>query len=221
MTRRVLLTGRGPIADDLAAGLTDAGAAVAVRDLTDVTRPSIADQVSTAVAELGGLDAVVHVQILAAVRRSVVETSATEWAGSCEDALQAAVHLGQEVHAPLAASGGHLLFVIPTIGMSGASGLAGSAAAAEGIRILAKGLAKQWGHHGIRVNTVAVAPQLMLDASVGAQVAAEVALAAPALGEPGDPRLDIAPILAALTGDELHFVTGSTVYADGGVWMGS
>ena len=221
MSGRTLITGRGRLTDGLAAGLTTAGARVAVRDLDEVTRAAVASKVADAADELGGLDTVVHVQIVAAAPRTVVESSTAEWVGCSEDAMEAAIHLAQEAHGPLADGGGRLVFVLPTIGMSGAAGFAGSAAAADGIRALAKGLAKQWGHHGITVNVVAVGPEAVLGGEVGAELSAAVALAAPALGRPGDPEADIAPIIAALASPETAFVTGSTLNADGGVWMGA
>ena len=65
----------------------------------------------------------------------------------------------------LAARGGHLVFVTPTIGITGVDGLVPYATAVEGIRALAKSAARQWGEAGVRVNCVAppvevVAPEL-------------------------------------------------------------
>lgn len=221
MSGRTLITGHGRLTDGIAEGLSATGSTVAVRRLDDVSRPAVASVVADAADELGGIDTIVHVQVVASQRRSVVDSSTAEWVGCCEESMEAALHLAQEAHGPLAARGGRLVFVVPTIAMSGAAGFAGSAAAAEGIRVLAKGLAKQWGHYGITVNTIAVGPQSVLEGDLGAELSASVALAAPALGRPGDPELDIAPVIAALSGPETAFVTGSTLYADGGVWMGA
>ena len=46
-----------------------------------------------------------------------------------------------------------------------------------------------------------------------------VSLAPAAMGGPGDPRADLGPVLVALIGAGMRFVTGATICADGGVWM--
>ena len=46
-----------------------------------------------------------------------------------------------------------------------------------------------------------------------------VSLAPPALGGPGDVADDLGPVAVWLASDAAHFVTGTTVCVDGGVWM--
>ena len=51
--------------------------------------------------------------------------------------------------------------------------------------------------------------------------AGEMALSAPALGRAGDAEADLGPIVAFLCSTGSHFLTGATLSADGGVWMGT
>jgi NAD(P)-dependent dehydrogenase (short-subunit alcohol dehydrogenase family) len=112
--------------------------------------------------------------------------------------------------------GGAAWVVVPTVAMSGAARFVATATAAEGQRLLVRSAARQWGSEGVRVNCVAVAPELALGEAVHAE---DLALAPPALGRAGDPADDLAPVLLALSGDAGRFVTGLTLSLDGGVWM--
>ena len=111
--------------------------------------------------------------------------------------------------------GGALVAVVPTIAMSGGPRFSASAAAAEGQRLLIKSAARQWGPDGVTANTVAVAPGLLIPESPNF----EQSLAERALGRVGDPATDLGPIVAFLASGAGRFLTGSTLFADGGLWM--
>ena len=105
-----------------------------------------------------------------------------------------------------------IVLVTPTIGMSGAHHYAATAATAEAVRVLVKSAARQWGPDGITVNAVAVAPRLF---GIDEALVGSVSIAPPALGGHGDP----ASVIAFLCSAGAAGVTGSTITADGGVWM--
>jgi 3-oxoacyl-[acyl-carrier protein] reductase len=105
-----------------------------------------------------------------------------------------------------------IVVVTPTTGMSGADRYAATAATAEAVRVLVKSAARQWGADGITVNAVAVAPRLF---GVDESVAGAVSLAPPALADGGDP----AAVIEFLMSPAAAGVTGTTITADGGVWM--
>jgi NAD(P)-dependent dehydrogenase (short-subunit alcohol dehydrogenase family) len=217
---RVLLTGGDTLTDGIGRGLADRGADVRAGWREPATRPAVEALLDAVSADLGGLDLVVHTWVhpTALERRDVEDLTEAQWADGCESTLDGAYRLAQAAHSHLAATKGRLVFVVPTLAMGGARGYAPLAAAAEGIRALAKGVAKTWGKHGITVNTLAVASAHFLGAD-GEEVGKALSLSPPALGGAGDPAADLAPVLSLLTSPDAHFVTGSTLTLDGGVWM--
>lgn len=137
------------------------------------------------------------------------------WELIWEGTMRAALALLQASFAPMRGRDGRIVFVAPTVSMSGAERLVPYTTALEGQRLLAKSAARQWGPDGITVNTVAVAPEQV---PIGVPSTA-TSLAPPALGGPGEPETDVGPVVAFLLDDAGHFVTGSTLSVDGGVWM--
>jgi NAD(P)-dependent dehydrogenase (short-subunit alcohol dehydrogenase family) len=86
------------------------------------------------------------------------------------------------------------------------------------VRSLTRGLAFEWGTHGITVNTVwpvAATPAQQTWAAQNPERAAQQ-LAQTALHRFGDPYADIAPVVQFLLSRESGFVSGVTVPADGG-----
>jgi 3-oxoacyl-[acyl-carrier protein] reductase len=100
------------------------------------------------------------------------------------------------------------------------AGNAGYAAAKAGVIQLTKTLARELGPHGINVNSVA--PGFVLTAMTGTtrneqevkeHIAARASMAV--LGRTGTPE-DIANVVLFFVSDESGFVTGQTLYVDGG-----
>jgi len=158
----------------------------------------------------GSLDAMVVVHRPAGEGRAIEEYSDAEFDAAWEQPLRATVAAFLDARTRGAR---RLVVVTTTAGMTGAEIGAPDAMAADALRALVKSTARQWGTEGITVNTVAVDPGL-----AGATNSA-VSLAPPALGGPGDPRWDIAPLVAACCSDDFHHLTGATLTADGGSWM--
>jgi NAD(P)-dependent dehydrogenase (short-subunit alcohol dehydrogenase family) len=167
------------------------------------------------------LDLLVHswVDPAALQERSVADTPEDVWTAAAEGSLRAAIDVAQRAFPALRASGhGRIVYVVPTIGSAGAAGFSAYCAAAEGLRALAKSLAKQWGKYAITANSLLVAPQLVVAGETGERLAAGVSIAVPALGGPADPATDLAPVVALLASDDAHYATGSTLSLDGGLW---
>ena len=204
----------------LAAGLAESGARTA--DLGRVaalsTRDGALAAFDAAADAVGPADAVVHAAVdpaaLEAAEVADLDDGRVEvvW----EQAMRATLFLLQAAHHHLAGRGGRIVLVTPTIGLSGAAGLALYASAVEGQRLLAKSAARQWGSDGITVNCIAPSA-----AVVGVDPAAlgAVTLSPPALGGTGDVRTDIAPVVDFLVGPAAHWVTGATISVDGGAWL--
>jgi NAD(P)-dependent dehydrogenase (short-subunit alcohol dehydrogenase family) len=221
----------------LALGLSDQGAAVAVvgpsgeeaivadellragRAATSATADlATRDQARAAFAAadaLGSTDLIVHAIVDPDALRAtpLADVDAATWDRRAEAPLRVALACAQAAFDRLRDRGGRLVFVTPTVALTGAAGLAPSVGALEGIRALAKSAARQWGGHGITVNCVA--PPLGLVAPGVADPGGED----PALGRPPDGRADVAPVVALLAAGPAHFVTGATIAVDGGVVM--
>jgi NAD(P)-dependent dehydrogenase (short-subunit alcohol dehydrogenase family) len=207
---------RDGIGHELALGLEDAGATVATTGQL-ATRAAVARGFATAADVYGRVDLVVHAHTDPDAL-TVAELAATDesaWERRCEALVRQAFWVAQSAHAAFAGRGGHLVFVTPTVGLSGAIGLAPYASAVEAVRALAKGAARQWGEAGIRVNCVAPPVEIVLpEAGVTGPWLAPVAL-----GRTPDARTDVAPAVALLSAEAAHFVTGTTLVVDGGIVM--
>jgi 3-oxoacyl-[acyl-carrier protein] reductase len=199
----------------VAATLHQAGTA-AVGVAAELGTRAEAERALADVAEaLGPIDVLVHALVdpAALVAAALAETDEPAWDTRCEAGLRAALACTQAAFAPMRDRGGRLVFVTPTVALTGAAGLVPYVTALEGIRALAKSAARQWGRYGITANCVA--PPVGLVAA-GAE---DPGVEEPALGRRPDPRRDVAPVVAMLAAGPGRFVTGSTVTVDGGVVM--
>jgi 3-oxoacyl-[acyl-carrier protein] reductase len=208
------------------------GLVVAVAGHPDGPAPVLAEGLATLGADVvvltGGLDArgavarelaaVDHLDgfVLADLDPAVLaptplgELAPAGWAARCEVPLQRAVACLQAAHTALREHGGAVVVLVPTFAMAGAPGLAAAGAAMEGTRSLVKAAARQWGAARITVNAVAVAGE-----------AWSAGLPPPALGAAPSVADGLAATVAMLLGPLGRSVTGATVPADGGAWMGS
>jgi 2,3-dihydroxy-2,3-dihydro-p-cumate dehydrogenase len=101
-------------------------------------------------------------------------------------------------------------------------------AAKGGVHAMVTGLAREFGADGITANTVAPCyvrtPELaeLLEsgqASPRLLHVVEEATAIVPIGRPGDPE-EVAAAVAFLAGDDSRFITGQTIYVNGGSSMG-
>lgn len=234
---RVAITGASPLASGLAAGLLELGATVALLApdagalaLSEVTavdcgfasEAEIGVAIATADAALGGIDQVVHTWLAPSIvtPHVLVELDEAAWVDGCERSIEAAWWLARRVVAPLTATHGSLVCVVPTVGMSGGANFSMLAAASEAMRVLMKACGRQWGLVGITANTLAAAPNHWVTDDEADALTRSVSLSQPAFGRAGDPADDLAPLVAMLADPGAHFLTAGTVVADGGIWMG-
>ncbi len=123
-------------------------------------------------------------------------------------------------------AGASIINVASSAGVEGTAMYAGYAAAKEAIRGLSRVVAREWGAHNIRVNTVCPGgwtdnvtdrlPQM----NQGVQDMVQSAFRANALQQIGDPYNDVSPIFVFLASDESHWITGDNLNANGGTWIG-
>jgi len=115
--------------------------------------------------------------------------------------------------------GGSIINMGSSYGIRCEPGFLAYAASKESIRALTKTAAKEWGKHGIRVNTIlpsALTPKSIWYLEQSGTY--DLELAKVAMARFGAPE-DIAPVCLFLASDDANFITGQTIGADGGSTM--
>ena len=90
--------------------------------------------------------------------------------------------------------------------------------AKEALRALTRTAAREWGRHGICANIICPAAATVAYEAfrrASPENAAKLLEQNP-IGRMGDPEADIAPVVAFLASDDARYVTGNTLFVDGG-----
>lgn len=90
--------------------------------------------------------------------------------------------------------------------------------AKEGLRALSRTAAREWARHGITVNVIcpaAATAAYRAFAAAAPENAAELLQQNP-MGRMGDPEGDIGPVALFLASEESRYLTGNTLFVDGG-----
>ncbi|MYL02755.1 MAG: SDR family oxidoreductase [Acidimicrobiaceae bacterium] len=219
----VIATRRAANGEPAAESIRAAGhEAVFVR--CDVTQAGdVEATVAAAVERFGGLDIMVHNAVAHAGRPGGVHLTgshrirpqiATATTASFLCARASLPHLRQRP--------GTLILLTSPAGVEGSANLPVYAAVKATQRGIVKSLAREWGPHGVRVNAIApVARTPAMDAAVSANPDLETRLVARTpLGRMGDAAADIGPVAVFLASDGARYVTGQTIVADGGGFLG-
>jgi NAD(P)-dependent dehydrogenase (short-subunit alcohol dehydrogenase family) len=113
---------------------------------------------------------------------------------------------------------GRIINFVSSAGFRGEPGLGDYNATKEGIRALTKTAAREWGRDGITVNCIAPGALSKRGQEFMKRDPEEFERrnAQKAIPRLGDPEEDIAPVALFLASDESRFVTGQTMFADGG-----
>ena len=245
--KSVLITGAGAgIGRGVALRFAREGARVMVSDLRDAPGQETADLVRARGAEAGFVKANVgrKAETQAAVQRTVeafgridvlvnnaqgftpwgrMETRTDAmWAKSIDTgvygtmwAMTAAFpHMRNQ-------GGGRIINFGSLVGVQGDGYMVDYSAAKEAIRGLSRTAANEWGRHNILVNVicpVAKTTSFERRAAIDPAVAANAGSNAP-LGRMGDPEEDIGGAALFLASDDSRFVTGNTLFVDGGVHL--
>ena len=147
----------------------------------------------------------------AMVPRALADLTDAEFDLSWQRTMDDAVAACTEAREVFAGAGGSIVLTLPTTALAGGDHYAHWAAAAEGVHVLTKSVARQWGPEGIAVNALALSPEGLL---ADAAVAGPVSIATPAV-----PDADPVPVLEFLCSPAARNLAGQLLTVDGGLWM--
>ena len=189
-------------------------------DVTDLA--AIEAAVASAVAELGGVDAVANIAGVGDFTGDVTEIALDEWARVLAVNLTGAFHISRATIPHLrAAGGGAIVNVASQFGLVGCVASPAYCASKAGLIGLTRAMAIDHTSEDIRVNCVCPGP---IDTPMLAWTAATPELTASErartqgrnlAGRSGRPE-EIAATIAFLLSDEVGFMSGSIVPVDGG-----
>ena len=219
----MIATRRAATGEPTAESIRDAGNdAVFVR--CDVTQAGdVQASVAKAVERFGGLDIVVHNAVAPAGRPGGVHLTRSHLIRPQIATAATASFLCARASLPhLRRRPGTLILLTSPAGVEGSANLPVYATVKATQRGIVKSLAREWGPDGVRVNAIApVARTPAMDAAVAANPDLETRLVARTpLGRLGDAAADIGPVAVFLASDSARYVTGQTIVADGGGFLG-
>jgi len=201
-------------AEELAPG----GGALGVGcDITDAGQCGRAAQAG--VDRFGRLDGMVNCAGISKPHDSV-SLPPEDWARMVDVQLNGAFYLAQACAQRMWDAGGAMVFITSTNAEAAFPRRAAYCAAKAGVAMLTKVLAVEWAGRGIRVNAVgpAYVATEMTQRNIAAgnvneaQIKARIPLGR--LARPGD----VADAVSFLLGDQSSFITGHSLYVDGG-WL--
>jgi 3-oxoacyl-[acyl-carrier protein] reductase len=188
------------------------------------SRDDVDRVVRDTVTMFGGLDIMVHNALSPVGPVAEVQDSADEtWEGLVRTALRAAFSCAQAAlpHLEQRPGASYLLITSPA-GIEGSADRATYGAVKAAQRGFAKSLSREWAHLGIRVNLigpVAVTPALEKAYQANPELEGRLRARIP-LQRVGDPETDIGSVAVFLASDLSRYVTGQTIVADGGGFLG-
>ncbi len=216
----VVIGGLAGIGGGLAQELSGRGHLVGVVDPTvvDLTDPDVVGGVLRELATSASLRTVVlaHLEPSAFTGRPLVDLDEDEWETAAERSLRAAFVVLQQAHA-VVPDGARVVVVLPTVAVNGAPGLVALCTAVEGIRVMAKAVARRWGGRGLTLNTIEVDLAAFVGGD-GSGAPPATQLGPPALA-PGSAAADVADLVEMLRGPAGGVLTGALLVADRGMVM--
>ena len=239
----VVFGGAGGIGAETAARLASGGARVVIADLNaaqaqakaagivaeggraigvgcDITNPALCESAAqAAIDEFGQLDGAVNCAGISKPHDSI-SLPAVDWARMVDVQLNGAFYAAQACAKHMWATGGAMVFITSTNAEAAFPRRAAYCSAKAGVAMLTKVLAVEWAEKGIRVNAVgpAYVATEMTQRNIAAgninetQIKARIPLGR--LAQPGD----VADAVAFLLSDQAAFITGHSLYVDGG-WL--
>jgi NAD(P)-dependent dehydrogenase (short-subunit alcohol dehydrogenase family) len=187
-------------------------------------RADVERAVAGAVERYGGLDVMVHNALSGVGPTAEVQDADDDvWEGLMATAVRASFTCAQAAFPHLRARpGSSYILITSPAGIEGSGDRATYGAVKAAQRGFAKSLAREWGPHGIRVNLigpVAMTPALEKAYLANPELEDRLVARTP-LRRVGDAEADIGSVAVFLASDLARFVTGQTIIADGGGFLG-
>lgn len=186
----------------------------------DITNPTRCDSAAqAAVDQFGRLDGAVNCAGISKPHDSISLPPA-DWARMVDIQLNGAFYAAQACARRMGPTGGAIVFITSTNAEAAFPRRAAYCAAKAGVAMLTKVLAIEWADRGIRVNAVGpayVATEMtQRNIAAGNINEAQIKARIP-LGRLAQPA-DVADAVSFLMSDQARFITGHSLYVDGG-WL--
>jgi NAD(P)-dependent dehydrogenase (short-subunit alcohol dehydrogenase family) len=202
-----------PDADKTVAAVQDAGVK-AIKVQGDLTKPGIVSALfDAAVDAFGGVDIAINT-VGKVLRKPIVETSEAEYDSMFDINAKAAYFFLQQAGKRLN-DGGSVITIVTALLAAFTDGYSTYAGAKSPVEHFTRAAAKEFAARGISVNNVAPGP-MDTPFFYGEETPERVAFhKSQAIGNRLTQIEDIAPLVVFLA-DEGHWVTGQTIFANGG-----
>lgn len=184
----------------------------------DVSKETVAKEaVALAISKFGKLTGLVN-NAHATRQSPIMEHTKEDWELSFGTGFNATLYFMKAAYEELAKHGGSIVNFGSGAGLEGLEEQASYVAAKEAIRGLSRVAANEWAKDNIRVNVLC--PKALTEgvANWKANHPAQYKESADKvpLKRFGDPKTDIAPMVAFLLSNDSQYMTGQTLMADGG-----
>lgn len=235
----LIFGGAGGIGAEVATRLSTDGARVVVADLNesqacehastcgdalgvacDITNAELCERAAqAAIDRFGRLDGAVNCAGISRPHDSISLPPA-DWARMVDIQLNGAFYAAQACAKRMWDTGGSIVFITSINAEAAFPRRAAYCASKAGVAMLTKVLAIEWAERGIRVNSVGPAhvatPMTQRNIEAGNISEAQINARIP-MGRLAQPR-DVADAVSFLLGEKASFITGQSLYVDGG-WL--